>query len=123
MHELIEASELISSEEVLHEIERKEDGLFDWVSQRKTMFHALTDDVQTGATKIMAQFPKLVDERTGKSFADPFVIATAMETNTIVVTGESYGTANRPMIPIVCDHFGVPWIRTILLIEKQGWQF
>lgn len=123
MNELVIAGKLISTEEVLHEIERKEDGLFKWVTERKEMFLTLSDEVQGEATKIMAKFPKFVDERTGKSFADPFVIATAIITETTVVTGESYGTENRPMIPVVCDHYRVPWLPTIELIEREGWQF
>jgi hypothetical protein len=123
LDELAKSGELISTEEVLVEIERKEDGLHAWVNERKDMFHELTDEVQAAVTKIMVEFPKFVDERTGKSFADPFVIATAMVTETIVVTGESYGTPNRPMIPVVCDHYGVKWISTIQLIENEGWQF
>ena len=43
---------------------------------KNPIFISLTDEVQAGVDKIMAEFPKLVDERTGKSFADPFVVAT-----------------------------------------------
>ena len=123
MSGLVDAGQLISTEEVFHEIERKEDALFDWVKERKSMLVSLTDEVQSEVDKIMAEFPKLVDERTGKSFADPFVIATAIVMEATVVTGEDQGTRNRPKIPVVCDHFNVPWIRTIELIEKEGWTF
>ena len=114
---------IISTEEVYHELERKDDELFEWVKERKEMFVPLTDDVQAKVDEIMAQFPKLVDERTGKSFADPFVVATAMVSEATVVTGETHGTPERPKIPVVCEHFGVPCVGSVEFIEKQGWQF
>ena len=123
LDEIIKSGQLIASEEVFHDLEKKEDGLHDWVKERKEMLVGISDEIQDNVTKIMKEFPKFVDERTGKSFADPFVIATAMETETIVVTGESGGTASRPKIPYVCDHLGVPWIPTIELIEHHNWQF
>ena len=123
MDNAIREGVLIASEEVFQEIERKEDELLEWVSERKDMFVPITDDVQANVVEIMAQFPKLVDERTGKSFADPFVIATAMVADATVVTGEDKGTPKRPRIPIVCEHFGVECIQSIDFIEKQGWKF
>lgn len=122
--ELVSGGKLISSEEVLRELERKEDGLFAWASNRSEMFVPLTDDIQALTQDILEGFPKLVDSRTGKSFADPFVIATAQATGTTVVTGEKLeGSVSRPKIPNVCDALGIPWIGTVQLISSEGWRF
>lgn len=123
LDEIIKSGELIASEEVFHDLEQKEDDLHAWVKKRKNMLVDITDEIQEKVTIIMEEFPKFVDERTRKSFADPFVIATAMVTDTIVVTGESGGTASKPKIPFVCDHYEVSWISTIELIEHHEWQF
>lgn len=123
LDEIIRSGELIASEEVLHDLEIKEDDLHTWVKERSEMFCGITDEVQENLSMIMATFPKFVDERTGKSFSDPFVIATAMVTDTTAVTGESGGPAKKPKIPFVCDHYGIKSIRTIELVEHYGWQF
>ena len=47
---------LIATEEVLEEIERKEDELLVWVKERPDMFIPITDDVQAKVSEIMAQF-------------------------------------------------------------------
>jgi len=121
---LIQEGRLISSEEVLREIERKEDSLFAWAKEREQMFIPLDDDIQSATQLVLAKFPKLVDSRTGKSFADPFVIATAQVTRTTVVTGErNEGTPKRPKIPNVCSALGIPWMGTVALIEAEEWTF
>lgn len=124
MEALVESGLLISSEEVLRELERKDDELATWAKQRKAMFLPLSDGVQARAKEILDEFPRLVDGRTGKSFADPFVIATAMETDTTVVTGEKpTGSRTRPKMPDVCDRFDVPWMGLIDMIREEGWSF
>ena len=73
--------------------------------------------------EILAEFQKLVDERTGKSMADPFVIAVARVHSLTVVTGESGGTANRPKIPNVCEHYGIRCINVVTMLRELNFQF
>jgi hypothetical protein len=121
---LIQEGNIISSEEVLRELERKEDSLHGWAKERKAMFQPLSDQVQEAVNRVLAQFRAMVDDRSGKSFADPFVVATAMTTDTVLVTGEKpTGSARRPKIPDVCEHFGIPWMSMVELIEEEGWSF
>jgi len=125
MDVLIEAGRLLSSEEVLQELERKEgDTLHEWAKQRHDLFLPLDDEIQHCAVQIMTSHPKLVDERTGKSFADPWVIATAKTNGCIVVTGEiSTGSQKRPKIPDVCRAMGIRTIRIVDLIREERWRF
>lgn len=124
MDELLVAGELVSSEEVYQELERKEDELFAWAKGRKQAFQPLTKDIQDRVKAILQKFPKLVDARTGKSFADPFVIATSQVLATCVVTGESpTGKASRPKIPDVCGHYGISCIGMVEMIRMKGWSF
>ena len=59
--------------------------------------------------------PRLVDTLRGRSKADPFVIATAIERNAVVVTGEVLtGRMDKPRIPDVCQ---VKNIRCISFLE------
>jgi hypothetical protein len=122
---LISESQMIAPEEVLFELEKKEDGLFGWAKDRPQLFRPLNAEVQNAVREILANFPKLVDSRKDRSRADPFVIALAMVTeNGVVVTGEkNSGVPDKPRIPNVCEYFGIPYLRTLELIQRQGWKF
>ena len=124
IEELVEAGEIVSSVEVILEIERKDDVLLAWAKARTGMFLPLTAEIQTTATGILATLPRLVDARTGKSMADPFVVATAHATGTAVVTQERpTGRALRPKIPEACDQVGVRWMSLLDVIKAEGWVF
>ncbi|MDO8484678.1 MAG: DUF4411 family protein [Candidatus Limnocylindrales bacterium] len=124
IEELADAGEVVSSEEVRLEIERKDDVLLAWCKTRTGMFLPLTAAIQTTATDILAALPRLVDARTGKSMADPFVVATAHATGTVVVTQERpTGRALRPKIPEACNQVGVSWMSLLDVIKAEGWVF
>jgi len=122
---LIERGDLLSSEEVLLELERKHgDDLYKWALQRKGIFLALDDTIQEFGRQIMNDFPTLVDARTGKSFADPWVVATAHVKRAVVVTGErGTGSRQRPKIPDVCAERKIDCLRFADLIRSEGWKF
>ena len=121
---VIQKGDLISSQEVLREIERKDDTLYQWVKERQNCFMALTEEIQQQVRAILSEFPKLVDSRTGKSFADPFVVATAIVTGTVVVTGEKpTGKPNRPKIPEACERFRVGCINITEMFISENWKF
>jgi len=122
---LIAERRLISSEEVLQEIERKEgDSLHRWAKEREGLFLPLDDEVQGYVNMVMASHPRLVDGRTNKSYADPFVIATALAKQCIVVTGENAtGNRNRPKIPDVCRDMNIRSIGFTELIRQERWRF
>jgi len=125
MDALIDDRRLISSEEVLHELERKEgDTLHAWAKEREQVFLPLDDNIQACPSEIMTSHPRLVDERTGKSFADPWVIATAEVNGCGVVTGEKgTGTPDRPKIPDVCQARNILCVGIVELIRKERWHF
>jgi hypothetical protein len=121
---LVSDGSLISTEEVYIEIERKDDDLLEWCRGRRGIFLPLTEAVQDVASAILAELPTLIDARTGKSMADPFVVATARVTETIVITQEGpTGSGKRPKIPEACDFIGVDWMSLLDLIKVEGWRF
>lgn len=121
---LIDEGNLIASEEVLVELEKKDDDVYSWAKERSHIFQPITEDIQIAVTEILKGFPTLVDSRRDRSQADPFVIALAKASDCTVVTGErNIGTSNKPRIPIVCHHFGVRYINIVSLIREQGWRF
>lgn len=124
--DLINSGNIIATEEVRIELERKDDGVYRWALGRRRMFIPMYENIQQSARNILAQYPRLIDNRRNRSGADPFVIAlaqTQME-DCAVVTYETRGNSqNRPYIPDVCDALGVRCISVRELIQEQGWRF
>ena len=86
-------------EEALRDTEIKQ-----WCDEKqlKPDFQIVIDEsVQERVTEVLSQFPRLVDSRTGKSGADPWVIALALaDENYIVLTEENpTDSKNRPKNP------------------------
>jgi hypothetical protein len=120
LEELIGSGEVISTVEVLEKLKRKDDEVAAWAKQRTNMFVAHLPEVQIAVTRILREFPKLVDDRLGKSFADPFVIAVAQTRSCAVVTAERpTGAKNRPKIPDVCSHFGIRCLNLLELLRDK----
>lgn len=118
IEERIDRGEIISSEEVYVELARKDDDLHDWIKGRKKMLIAADEAIQRRVAIILGEYPRLVDTLRGRSQADPFVIATAIETQSVVVTGESLGTALKPRIPFVCQALNVKCITFLEMIRE-----
>lgn len=120
---LISEQRIFATEEVLVELEKKDDDIFKW-AKKQQMFYPLTTEIQTFVSQILTKYPRLVDSRRERSQADPFVIALAKHKNCVVITGEkNFGTEDRPRIPIVCKEFGIKSISIVQLIRSEGWRF
>lgn len=95
-------------------------------NQLKPDFQVVIDEaVQEQVSEVLSEFPRLVDNRTGKSGADPWVIALALTIENCVVVTEENPThsQNRPKIPDVCVHFNLQCFKIVDLIEKENWIF
>ena len=124
LEKLISDGRLISSEEVLRELDRVEDTVAAWAKAHEAMFLPPVEPIQREVTKIMNDFPKLVDQRLGKSLADPWVVATAVYVGgCTVVSEEVMSGAERPKIPTVCAANKIDCIRLFDLIRREGWTF
>jgi len=123
--ELIEVDRLISSIEVLIELEKRDDDLFGWAKEREAMFIDIEGDaLQFKMGEILGKYPRLIDTRKNRSAADPFVIALAAlyEPPLVVVTQE--GPTNKiekPNIPDVCVAEGLDCIDILKLITREDW--
>jgi hypothetical protein len=121
---LIEEKTVLSTEEVLHELEKKADEVYVWAKQRDEMFLPINEVVQIEVSQILARFPRLVDERKNRSIADPFVIAQAIIEGCIVVTAEKAShSLDKPRIPDVCRELHIECIDFLGLIRRNSWQF
>jgi hypothetical protein len=121
--ELINNSCLIAPMEVLRETQKRSDELHKWLAVRKQMFRELEDAIQIAASKVLAQYPRLVGERKLRTSADPFVIALARVSGLRIVTAEKpAGSLSRPAIPDVCTALGMePCMGLLDLIRAEKW--
>ena len=127
IEELIKEGRLKMSQ-VAFEEAMKDTEIKQWCdeSQLKPDFQLpINELVQEKVSEVLSEFPRLVDNRRGKSGADPWVIALAMITqNCIVVTEENpTNKKNRPKIPDVCAHFNLQCIKVVDLIKRENWIF
>jgi hypothetical protein len=119
LDDVIATGEIITSEEVYVEIKRKADDLHDWIQACKQMLVPLDEPIQIRAAALLTEFPRLVDTLRGRGKADPFVLATAIERNAIVVTGEVMtGKMDKPRIPDVCQLKGIRCINFLQMIRE-----
>jgi Domain of unknown function (DUF4411) len=124
--ECVTAGVLKCSEEVYVELEKKDDGLHDWLKVRKEVIVPIEEEIQRNVLKLLASHPRLVDTHRSRSQADPFVIATAerLGRDTVVVTGEKpRGKQDTPKIPDVCAVRRLRCINFLEMLRELGWKF
>jgi hypothetical protein len=103
LDDLIRSEELRASEEVLHDLERKDDDVFAWAKARPDLFIPIDEEIQEIVKEILRGHRRLIDTRSNRSSSDPFVIALARQHGAVVLTEEhATGRVHRPKIPDVC---------------------
>jgi hypothetical protein len=122
---VIKEGRMVAVDEVLVELKRKvSDGADRWAKDQDGLFVPLEASIQTAASAILRQFPKLVDTRKDRMSADPFVIALAQVQGCTVVTGERPSTSlQKPNIPDVCAVLNVRCLSMMELFRAERWVF
>lgn len=124
LHEAIADGRLRATEEVLIELERKDDEVHAWAKRHSDLFVAIDEPIQNAVSNILLNHEKLLDTRSNRSSADPFVIALAQINGCTVVTGErATGSIDRPNIPDVCVALGIPVMTMLGVARAEGWRF
>lgn len=86
---LIKAKRIISPDEALRELARKDDGVHAWAKARPQMFVKLDGTFLVRSKEITNRYPRMLDQKPGKNGADPFVVALALDRRAMVVTEEA----------------------------------
>ena len=100
--EACDNSVLVAHEYVLEELERKEDGLPEWVKDRNGFVVPFDSEIQNTATNIITKYHLHETSHASKTVADPFVIALAIRHSLKVITEEKPGSIENPKIPFIC---------------------
>lgn len=119
--ELAQTGVLISVEDVLEELSLFDDEILQWANEQGHIFFPLSENIQARTVEILSSHAGILDLKKNKSSADPFVIATAIESSCAVVTEEK--ASNSPIrykIPDVCDDYGVDCIPIIDMFRREG---
>jgi len=122
---MIKNGEIVSSSEVLRELEDYDDEIAKWAKANKRVFIKPTLEEQTEVQKILAKHPDLVKQEailTGKPYADPFVIAQAISHNCVLVHNEKF-KPNAHKIPNVCKAYGVAETSLFEFFRTEKWKF
>ncbi len=115
-------------QEVFDEIVRTEDDLSTWLKASDIPVKKTSETV-IGKLKEIYHTPvhlKLVDNTKNRSLADPWVIAHAMDNNSVVVTKEEKVTqsnSTKVKIPNVCDNMNVRWINDFEFVRELCFSF
>lgn len=126
--ELIADGDIISTREVLREIE---DGpvpaLREWSAQNREVFTTPTADEGRFVARIygVAHFQQNIEQQkllNGGNNADPFVISKAATIECPVVTLE-VPKPNSVKIPNICDHFDIPCLSLQEFMATEDWRF
>jgi hypothetical protein len=118
----VEKGVLFVSDEVLRELEKKDDGAHSWIKARPAMVVPFESKIEAAVIRLMTNYPRLVDSKKGRSGGDPFVIAVAMVKGLTVISGENAsGKLDSPKIPDVCKDMGISCIRILDFFREQKW--
>lgn len=118
---LISSGRACSSEEVLRELSKKDDGVYKWAKDQDQLSIKLEEEQIALTRSLTKRFPVLAKERLGRMRADAFVIALAQWKGLTVVTAENRRGAEK--IPNLCEGAKVECITLADLIEHEGWSF
>ncbi len=116
---MIDADELVASDIVYHELEKKDDDLLAWARERRSMFIEVDREQLTIVGSIMNRFPEIVDPDATKEQADPFVVALAKQEGLTVVTDEQMPPKGRVKIPQVCRALDVECFSVLAFIRRE----
>ena len=131
LENLIRNGSLISHEEVLTELKRKdgtEGDIFKWANKQNGLFVKTNASQWSKAKEIIKSFRNLIDP--GKrNNADPFIISLALIKEgqqklfqpkyTIVTEEVARNNANKPMIPDVCNHYKIECLNLNGFLKKE----
>lgn len=131
--QVISEGRLISTDEVLVELARRDDDLFHWAQAHRALFRPPTREVILRVQQILNDFPEWGDLANRETaWADPLVVAEAIVEHRrqeeglfgspcLVLTEEKKPPALR--IPRVCRRYGIEALNFHEMVEREGWTF
>jgi hypothetical protein len=118
-------------DEIVPDSDTKDD-LAKLVSKHKVCFKAITKRQAQLVPEVLSLFPHLIDPRSKKDQADPWIISMVVEmmeenslfgndSDFVIVSTESESSPNK--IPAVCRHYHVRHMNLFEFFEDNNWEF
>lgn len=121
---MIDSGEIRSVDLVRDELSVRADDVHEWVKAQVGLFVPLTREIQLAVRDVLAQHQRIIGVGSGRSGADPFVIALARVHDCAVVTEETLSRKlSKPKIPDVCDAMGIRHLNLLGFVQEQRWVF
>lgn len=120
---LVRVRRMLAPDEVLNELEQKDDELLAWAKKHRGMFRRCNGDQVAEAVRVIAEFPKLVDPDQTVPAADPFVVALGKEGHSVITSEKLRGMGGRPTIPSVCQAYHIKCIDLLELFRLEKWRW
>lgn len=132
LDDLFNENKVISHEIVFNEIchdEKKLDELGKWVKPKERYFKRVTQRQTELLLDILKNFPKLIDHKSTKDQADPWLIALLLEErellqnqgkNFLMVCNESKNSPDK--IPAACKHYSIQVLGLTEFIQYNDWK-
>jgi len=135
LEELFKQRKVFSHDFVYDEIvpdSDTKDDLAKLISKHKVCFKPITKRQAQLVPEILSLFPHLIDPRSKKDQADPWIVSMVVEmmeelslfgkeSDFIIVSTESEKSPNK--IPAVCKHYQVRHMSLFEFFEDNGWKF
>ncbi len=135
LEELFKSKKILSHNVVYNEIVPEtgaKDNLAKLVANYKVCFKPISKHQTLLVPQILSLFPHLIDPRSKKDQADPWIISMVIElmekislfgndSDFVIVSTESENSPNK--IPAVCKHYQVRHLNLFEFFEDNDWQF
>lgn len=124
LEEIIHQGLLVAPQEVYKELRQRDDDLFKWAKEHKTMFIDLNRDTEQikYVKVILERYRELVDSKKTTPDADPFVIGLAKSKGWAVITSEK-DKQGKIKIPGVCRELNVKCIGLLEFFREMKWAY
>lgn len=121
MDNLVYSGRLFAPSSVFEELKKKDDAIAAWIKNRQNMIIEIDESIQVQVTYILSNYKDLVDLETGKSMADPFVIATAKAQAPFLTVITEENPRSPKKIPYICTQENIKCINLLGLMREQSW--
>ncbi len=130
MEEMIAKSRLIAPHEVLRELSKQDDDIWNWAKTQKAAFINLDVALGSVLAEVLAQFPALAAAMKVSPHADPIVVSLALLYTRndpghpcMVVTEEKLRGVGSHKVPNICKHFGLKTGTLLDVLRNEGVTF
>lgn len=120
---MVSTGQLIAPDEILLELERGGDEIYEWAKENRNMFIIPDGNAQKVVEDIVNRYPTFLPKASYDGvWADPYVIGLAATKGAVVITGEKMvgPNAKAPKIPNICSDLGIHHTDMLGLLRAIG---